>query len=256
MNRIISQIVSISLWENDGSYYPLYHTSRPYHALIYMLEGEGEHQLDGKRYSYAAGTVIYLREGQEYRVLLEKAPMRCYVINFHLSDDSFFAESFFLNAMSSYQQRFQELYAHWNKKEAFFDLVCFAGVYQLMADLLKWQRQTIVPAQKQALLQQSAAYLREHSGEPDLRVEQLAPMVGVSTRRYATIFQQLYGHPPKHYLLLYRIDRAKELLVSTSRSVESIAEFCGFSDPFYFSRAFKQITGIPPLEYRKRFTGV
>lgn len=48
-----------------------------------------------------------------------------------------------------------------------------------------------------------------------------------------------------------RIDRAKELLDFTDKSIAEIAEASGFSNQNYFTRTFKKITGMTPSHYRK-----
>lgn len=51
-----------------------------------------------------------------------------------------------------------------------------------------------------------------------------------------------------HYAL---IDRAKNLLLGTSNTLSEIAYTLGFEYPQYFSKLFKQKTGMTPTEYRK-----
>jgi AraC family transcriptional regulator, arabinose operon regulatory protein len=61
----------------------------------------------------------------------------------------------------------------------------------------------------------------------------------------------LLGMPPKHYQIQLRIDRAKEMLVSTSKSIEEIARSVGYEDSFYFSRLFFKREHRSPSEFRK-----
>jgi AraC-like DNA-binding protein len=49
---------------------------------------------------------------------------------------------------------------------------------------------------------------------------------------------------------LIRLNKAKELLRIADTSIASIAFECGFNDPAYFSRAFKQENGVTPQEWR------
>ena len=53
------------------------------------------------------------------------------------------------------------------------------------------------------------------------------------------------------YIKKVRITKAKELLIGTSLKLYEIAEKVGYSDPKYFSRVFKETTGMLPAEYRK-----
>lgn len=52
------------------------------------------------------------------------------------------------------------------------------------------------------------------------------------------------------YLLNLRISKAKQLLFSSTQSIESISESCGFSSANYFGMVFKQLVGKSPLNYR------
>jgi transcriptional regulator GlxA family with amidase domain len=53
-----------------------------------------------------------------------------------------------------------------------------------------------------------------------------------------------------------RIKRACQLLRQTEKTVSEVAYACGFTDPKYFSRIFKQSIGQAPTEYRTGFSGV
>ena len=56
----------------------------------------------------------------------------------------------------------------------------------------------------------------------------------------------LTGKNPSLFVRSYRLHKAKHLLQTTSRNVSEIAYDVGFSDPAYFSRAFKQEFGVVP----------
>lgn len=60
-----------------------------------------------------------------------------------------------------------------------------------------------------------------------------------------------YGFTPLQLLLNIRINAAKNLLKSTELQVNRIVEEVGFSDASYFSKQFRSIVGMTPLEYRK-----
>jgi YesN/AraC family two-component response regulator len=65
------------------------------------------------------------------------------------------------------------------------------------------------------------------------------------------IFHKLTGHTILNYLSIVRINRAKELIEHTTMNLSEITFAVGISDPYYFSKTFKKITGISPLVYRK-----
>ncbi|MGN1014126.1 MAG: AraC family transcriptional regulator [Butyricicoccus sp.] len=95
----------------------------------------------------------------------------------------------------------------------------------------------------------SIRYINEHYQEP-ITVYQLAKMESYNVTYYNDWFKQQTGVSPIHYLRCLRINRAKELLSSTSYSVMEIALLVGYSCNSTFTRAFHNVTGMTPKEYR------
>ncbi len=89
-------------------------------------------------------------------------------------------------------------------------------------------------------------------GEP-LSVKQMAARVHLSVSQFQREFQRLFGMTPSEYLLRVRLLMARRRLEETSLSVGTIALDCGFYDQSHFTRAFRQATGLRPLQYRRRF---
>ena len=85
-----------------------------------------------------------------------------------------------------------------------------------------------------------------------LEIKKLAHLAGLSPNYFNTAFRREYGMPPIRYQLFLRIEEAKRLLTTTSLRIQEISEQLGFRDLFYFSRQFKQFTGISPLHFRQR----
>jgi AraC-like DNA-binding protein len=83
-------------------------------------------------------------------------------------------------------------------------------------------------------------------------VASLAKQVYLSPDYFRSVFKREVGQPVTKYLIGKRIDHARLLLTSTDTTVAQIAEECGFSSPYYFSRMFKKYSGISPAEFRKK----
>lgn len=75
----------------------------------------------------------------------------------------------------------------------------------------------------------------------------------ISERHFRTLFAQVNGQPPLHFLLQIRLEQAAERLIHTRNTVSSIAEECGFQDGFYFSRLFRKYYHFSPKQYRQEF---
>jgi AraC-like DNA-binding protein len=75
---------------------------------------------------------------------------------------------------------------------------------------------------------------------------------GISYTSFRRLFKAHTGLAPNQYLLEMRLRKAQRLLINTTLSIQIIAGECGFENSFYFSRFFKQRTGMAPLHYRKQ----
>lgn len=103
-----------------------------------------------------------------------------------------------------------------------------------------------------ALFDQVSAYIHEHYNEA-LTIPMLAEQNGVNRNRLFYVFNKYSVMGPGDYLLSYRLNRAKEILLVENVPIQEIAQAVGFRDPFYFSRVFKKQFGLSPSEYRKIF---
>ena len=84
-------------------------------------------------------------------------------------------------------------------------------------------------------------------------VQELAEHLNVNRSYLYTVFMKQLNISPKDFLQKYRITRAKELLVLTDLSVESIGKSCGYENAERFTRAFKQETNLTPTQFRKHY---
>lgn len=92
-------------------------------------------------------------------------------------------------------------------------------------------------------------YMRTYSG--DINVGELSEKLHISQRHLRRIMHDSYDSTMTQQKNKLRIESARRLLLETDLTVSEIAEQTGFSSPSYFSRCFKKICGMPPVEYRK-----
>ena len=93
--------------------------------------------------------------------------------------------------------------------------------------------------------------LRAHLAEP-FSVPGLAADAGFSTSHFSARFHAVTGFSVTEYVKRMRMARARELLVTTNRSVADIAQEVGYPDQFYFSRQFRAVAGSSPRHFRSR----
>lgn len=93
--------------------------------------------------------------------------------------------------------------------------------------------------------------LLDRAGDPDLSVSRLAGELGEDRSVLTRRFTRIVGVAPKPFLQSLRLGRAMSLLHATDDPVSAIARDCGFADPGYFARAFRERTGMTPEKFRK-----
>src|SRR3546814_197501 len=88
--------------------------------------------------------------------------------------------------------------------------------------------------------------------EQQISPEKIAEELGLSYSWFRKTFKAYTGIAPGQYLIQLKIEKAKMLLADPARSVKEIAHELNFDSSFYFSRLFKEKTGMPPEKYRKK----
>jgi two-component system response regulator YesN len=101
-----------------------------------------------------------------------------------------------------------------------------------------------------SLIEKAKLYIRENYAKSNLQLPDVAAFVNVSTGHLSTVFNQENGVSYTDYVAEVRIQKAKELLMSTECSSSEIAFAVGYNDPHYFYNMFKKVTGMTSTAYR------
>lgn len=98
-------------------------------------------------------------------------------------------------------------------------------------------------------------FLRAKNDLEDLSINKsiadLSVYYSMTPEHFIRSFKNAYGTTPTNYRINFQLTQAKNLLLDTALEISSIAEMCGFNDPYYFSRLFKKHVGITPTHFRK-----
>ncbi|MGN7765386.1 AraC family transcriptional regulator [Paenibacillus sp. 22594] len=108
-------------------------------------------------------------------------------------------------------------------------------------------------SQSTACAEQAASFLRAHYRE-EITTARLGESLNFHPVYIARCMNREYGYSPIEYLLRYRIEQSKLLLMQTSFPIARIAEEVGFNQAPYFSSSFMKLEGISPRQYRQRFS--
>lgn len=101
-----------------------------------------------------------------------------------------------------------------------------------------------------ALLEEAKNYIEHHYVDEDISLNSTAASVNLSANHFSRIFSQEMGQTFVEYLTSVRMERAKELLRTTSMKSAEIAYAVGYKDAHYFSYLFKKTQKVTPREFR------
>lgn len=98
-----------------------------------------------------------------------------------------------------------------------------------------------------------AVILMEANIEEPLTTDEIARHVCVSRRQLERIFKQYLNSVPSQYYLELRLNRARQMLQQTSKSIIQIGLSCGFSSGPHFSSAYRNCFGVTPRDDRNQY---
>ena len=100
------------------------------------------------------------------------------------------------------------------------------------------------------MIERVMQFVEDNISNSDASVGDMASAAATSRSGLQRKLKQAMGITPQDLMREARIKRACQLLRQTDKNVSEVAYACGFSDPKYFSRSFKQSTGMSPTEYK------
>lgn len=144
-----------------------------------------------------------------------------------------------------YDSSIGELNNFWNMEDVFNSL---EQMYVDAINMLKTQEENCLPAP----IVLAKRYIRGYFNMP-LTLQEISEYVGMNENYFSDYFRKYASMTFKQYQTDLRIRHAKQMLLDKQYSMDDIAEAVGYNDTKYFSRVFKQTTGIAPGEYRKKY---
>lgn len=90
----------------------------------------------------------------------------------------------------------------------------------------------------------------EQNFQNDISIEDISSFCGLNRSYFGKIFHETVGKSPQDFLLNYRMTKAAELLKLTKLSIGDIGNAVGYPNQLHFSRAFKNVFGVSPRNWR------
>ena len=226
---------------------------RSYFGLTLVLSGSLRMLLEDREVTVDAGEILLQRagdsylleataeEGTEYLVTsYDVAPRESLMA--YLPDRKFSPEH-----PNRYRELFSKIVRVSKERGVCADSYLRALVQELLCRIIREQNAQ-TPQEAADPVTAARWFMEKHFASP-LSVGEIAAAVGISQSHLRSLFRRTWGEPPVRYLNRVRVERAKEMLASGQFPLEEIAVACGFQNEYYFSRVFKEFTGISPGRY-------
>lgn len=219
-------------------------SNRESFGLSLCLEGQLTYSHNGREVVSDKNSIVFLPKGESYSIRGEKSGMFP-LINFFCDED--FCDtvvSIPIKNAQPYLADFEKIKAlSLFEKNRLKIMSVFYGMLQRISSETTRSYGVLAPAIK---------LIEEECFEREVTIATLAEKCNMSEVYFRRLFLSRMGVSPKQYLIDVRIEKAKQLLADGVLKVNAIAEECGFSNPYHFSRIFRQKTGQTPTEYMKQ----
>ena len=256
-DEILSVLLAVKYTHKKDCEYDYFSEPRPCHNFVFMTEGAGEIESDGRTFTVRKGDILYIPKDSEYRAKWLASP----VAEFHSLHFSFQpkfdpcknktipvqklpAENF--SALYGELQTIEK-YQYAKTADTFFALAAFFNLCGALLSVAEIAEESTV---NQAILP-AINYIERHYNR-DFSTDKLAELCFLSTSRFYFLFKKYTALTPIEYKNKIAVQRAaQDLLYAKQTSIAEIAERHGFKSVIYFERVFKKATGKAPSHYRK-----
>jgi AraC-like DNA-binding protein len=125
-----------------------------------------------------------------------------------------------------------------------------ASILSLIPQAVKRGAYKVAPSGSRAV-ERAVEYMKAHLHER-ISLEDIARAGQYSPSYIHNLFHKTLGYSPVEYFLRMKMQAAAKDIFFSGKSIRTIAEYYGIPDPYYFSRLFKRVMGMPPTRYRTR----
>jgi len=232
------------------------------HQLNYITKGRGVYEDRSVHYRVQEGSIMVVPKGKWHRYRPDQRTgwTENYIGFSGLLADHFFEKASMLNQppvircgeREEFIDTYYKIFDLVKKEDPGFQQIASGLVIKLLGYMIAFRKQQQFSGKH---IEQIIRYARFHMRqniprEIDMKV--LADEQNIGYSYFRKKFKEYTGISPHQYHLELKIMRARELLVSTNKTIKEICFEVGFESSHYFSRFFKQKVGVSPSELRNR----
>lgn len=267
--------------QHEGDLTDIRH-SHDFSELVVITEGYGIHWIDGDDYPVAAGD-IFVIQGKTAHYFKERHTLGMFNVMFdarHLNNNSKKLQEiagynalFLLEPAYRRRHKFQSrlhitrhaltlveaivkrMSDELKKQKPGYDTMLLSLFLELLVFLSREYSTVEMPQAKSLYRIGNIIGELEKNYKRDWRLDDIARIACMSKSNLLSVFKEATGSSPIDYLIRIRLQKAAEMLASTSLNISEISPECGFADSNYLTRQFRKIYKLSPREFRKNSHG-
>jgi len=226
-----------------------------YYTMALIIAGRAQYRFGKESITVQAGDILFVGKNTAYTArVVSKEPWEHIVIAFRADSSGNFADLPVervnrIQHNSRYRELFSQVFDVWSQCAFGYKIQTKALITQILFTLFSENVSRHFGASDALRSLKEAVDYMEQNYTQKITVEELARLGGYSASHFARQFTRVYGVSPIQYLNSVRILHAKNLLRTEQYTMTEVAQKCGFSNVYYFSRCFKQLTGTPPTKW-------
>ena len=223
--------------------------SLPNHTVYLVAEGKGTMTFDGRKEEVAPGMLVFGFQGE--RMEAQGTDLAYLYIGFEGARAEDLFSRFGITPYSRTFPEFQSLLPFWQDNlvragEGNLDLVSECVLIYTFSRLVKAEKAA------EDVVNRLIKYTEGNFSDPNLSLAQIADHWGYHVKYLSHRFKEYMGVGFARYLRNLRVKHAIFLFDHGVYAVKNVAFLCGFGDPLYFSKVFKETVGVSPKEYAAR----
>lgn len=219
--------------------------------ISYVVAGQAEYTINGKKYTVVPGDLLCIPVGSRRSAVCNADLVELYSINGvvrNLKGEDVVLPLPLISKIGIHKDIisiYNDLNIVWRLRDPGYKLKARAlhlMILQRYFQMIIYQKDTSTMDKR---IKTVLRYMATHYMEA-LTVQKMAELVNLSDMYFGSLFKQETGLTFRQYLTSIRMNRAEDMLYSGEYKISEIADACGFSDVFYFSRIFKENRGFAP----------
>ena len=224
---------------------------------IFYAEQTGKNDIDNDKITKEFYNLLTEEKYAEAKTLAENLYKHLYKSNIMMSSA---AKKLYYNISEMIYKFFKNYFFAYNNEYSLFDNAFDILEAKSLDDLHNHLLGTLTRIEKlvntadfNSLVKSALLYMERNFQNPNLSIVDIATGCSVNANYLCGTFKSITGETINHYVNNLRVNKAKNLILDTNKSIAEISSLCGFNDAKYFCKVFAKYTNHTPTSFKKKF---